>query len=512
MILVGLFVRLDKIGRLPFGFEGDEVTWTTSSYFQSLGRKPMDFGVWVVIHGLSQEFPVSIKVNQLSFLFFGADISSPRYLLGFLSCISLILFYFISQEFFSSKIAWFSTGLFAFSAYQIILYRLPLQQACNQFFSISSIFLYVVFVSRLRQKKIDKTALLWLAGLITSMFLTIFSYNLSFLLPPIILASLSTELMALKIGLKKKLAIFAIALIPILIMSYVIIGFVSKEGRARDYAFDHMAVNIKKRQINFEQLKMNFSESATKLFFNKSNLNLNDMLYDIQQPLLAVWLIPFFLIGLIAVMVKFKQYNLLFFWFFSSVTSYQLLGGFKLPRMWAVNFPIVILIIGLGAKVIVDFFSQRKLKLFLPVVYAALIVSLSVYYYQHIFSFRKVLQNVSHNQEYRQAYKILNKHGSDNLVFLVNYGLAYSIRLQKAFYDLNTQGETDITKDSGLCSVSKICSYEQQGELRQALLHCKNGCLLVVDAPYSLKISSQPLLEDFQKQQDFLPLAVYTNY
>jgi hypothetical protein len=115
IILFSLFIHWKDLDRVPFGIENDEISWTATSLFHQYGITATVKGVWSLNDAVAQKFPVSIGINQLSFIIFGNDFLSPKKMLILVHLFSLPFFYLVSKRFMSTKSALIATLLYSLS-------------------------------------------------------------------------------------------------------------------------------------------------------------------------------------------------------------------------------------------------------------------------------------------------------------------------------------------------------------------------------------------------------------
>ena len=143
ILLVSFLVRWNNIESLPYGLEGDEFSWSVTSYLNQFKITSEQIGIWSMHESMAKSFPLSIFINKIGFFLFGQDVLSTRKILTIFSVISLTTFYLLSRKFFSQLISLLVTLLYSFSTYKLITTRIPVPHSYNDIFLCLALFFLV---------------------------------------------------------------------------------------------------------------------------------------------------------------------------------------------------------------------------------------------------------------------------------------------------------------------------------------------------------------------------------
>lgn len=256
-LLIAIFVSLflfyfKDIDKTPYGLEGDEFSWIITSLLNQHGIAASEKGIWSLHDANVQRFPVSVKINQLSFVVFGEDFISPRKMLSVVNIISLFFFYLISRKFMSKKSALTITLLYSLSTYNVIANRIVVAPIFSQLFIFPAILLLLTLSNK---NTFRNYVFVFLAGIAVS--LSLFTYNLSYTLPLIGIALLIYHTykyifsFGIWFSLKHLLALLIIFLIPIAISSQIWLPGIREEATSKSYALGNTVFGIKQNKLYF---------------------------------------------------------------------------------------------------------------------------------------------------------------------------------------------------------------------------------------------------------------------
>lgn len=357
IIIAGFIIRWNNIEKIPYGIEGDEINWITNSLFYQYNILGAERGNWSQNDALAQIYPVSIKINQLSFILFGKDYYSPKKMLVFVSIFSLIFFYILSHKFLSAKASLITLLLFSFATYKLVTSRIAFPHVYSELFVYPAIILILNIAPR---QLIKNSIYSFSAGLLLT--LSLLTYNLAFLLPLTCFLILVFQIVKKHITWINALLILFMFLFALLLTSKLWLKSLQTEISIRGAMLDNSSFSIKSNNLSFGKLKENLHTVADQLFYSLK-YNTADMLVSYPKPLINNLISGAFIIGFILAVFRIKKYLPLIIWFLSSGFIYQVILRFQLPRMWFLTMGVLYLLAGLFINLLLQIINKTHYKL-----------------------------------------------------------------------------------------------------------------------------------------------------
>lgn len=352
---MSLFVRLESIDKIPYGIEGDELAWMATASLHRYGVLVGERGVWVQHDVNAQRFPVSVKINELSFLLFGENFLSPRKMLVFVSIASLTFFYIFSRQLLSKNTSLIITFLYSLSTYKLITSRIVLPNVFSELFTYPA-FILPFLISF--QKTIRNYVLIFLTGIFV--VLSLLTYNLSYTLPIIITFVLIFNALKKAVN-KKQVVIFLIILtIPIVISSKIWLASVPGEAYSKSYALTSNVFNLQEKKVDIAKIFMNILTTKRQLF-DGLQYETSDFLVSYPAPLINRVISFSFLLGLVLALFQAKRFFPLLIWFIFGSIVYHIALGLYLPRMWFLTIGLLYLFAGITIDKVLELTSKQTI-------------------------------------------------------------------------------------------------------------------------------------------------------
>lgn len=411
IIVFSFFIHWKDIDRIPYGIEHDELSWTVTSLFHQYGIVASEKGVWSLHDTAAQRFPVSIKINQLSFVVFGKDFLSPKKMLIVVNIISLFFFYLVSRRFMSKKSSLTITLLYSLSTYNLIANRVVVAPIFSQLFIFPAILLLSILSIK---STLRNYVFVFLAGVAIS--LNLLTHNLSYTLPLVGIALLyffaykHISSCGIWFSLKHFLALLIIFLIPIAFSSQIWLPGIREEVLSKSYALGNTAFGIKQNKFYFSIDKMiNNASVVKKQLFDSLEYETSDFIVRYPGPLVNKIVSIGFLLGLIVSVLKIKRYLPLLIWLFLVSLTYHLFLGLFLPRMWTLTIGLLYLFAGITIDIILKYLSKLKVPKVLGLI---LIIGLSTYIiiYDLRLYYQSAVNNSSFFSSHREILEITKQH------------------------------------------------------------------------------------------------------
>lgn len=418
LILFSFAVRWYKVDEIPRGIENDEMSVTIASYFDYYHIKPTSKGIWSLVETNLSTFPVTNKINQLSFIIFGEDIMSPRKILVVTSVLSLIAFYLLCRLIFSFPTTYVLLILYSFSPYKLITSRIPQAPPYSDLFIYPCLMLVLLMSNK---NKFLTPLMLLLSGLMIT--LSILTYNLAYTFPFIMITIIIIKNYFLNINIKKTILYILIFLLPMIIFLPSIKSGIIQEAN-KSYALSHSFINRETKQLNFSNLINNLI-TLNKIMFKGLTYDTSDFTVRYSDTLVNRIIIILSILGIGIALVKFKKYYYLVIWLIGGVFIYQLLLGLYLPRMWFVNYGLIFLLAGVSIEFIIDYF--KKQNNIISIILSILTVLIIAYILNKNFlNYHEALNNSSYLVSQREIYEIIKSNqksiGKDVLFILPTLG------------------------------------------------------------------------------------------
>lgn len=416
VISASFFVRWDKIGSIPNGIEGDEISMVLNSFFHAKGFEGADFGIWSVHDINARDFPVSYIINQVGFLLFGNDFFSARKMLAITSSIALLFFYLTLRRFVSSEIALLTLLLYAFSAYMLTANRVVHDgYAYADIFVFASLFL---LVSSIRLPMTHQFIVSFFAGIVS--VLSLLTYIVSFLFPLIAIVFICTNC------IEKNKRINKVFLLSLLFFIIPIVPF--KDMLTRSFSDQliskaYLEATASLAQFNLfsflSSIPLHF-KTSTSMLFNFSNPNICDMQICWNNATLIHPVITILaLCGFIISCIHFKRYSLLCIYFLVQFIGFNIILGFNFPRMWILTIGIFYMLSALSLEELKTVIHRQRTQnwiiIFVCLLFVSFIISLN-----QISIFKSAMNNNAYEDKIREAYDsiVYQKSPIRNVIFL----------------------------------------------------------------------------------------------
>lgn len=411
IIVFSFFIYWKDISRIPYGIENDEISWTATSLFHQYGIAASEKGIWGLNDAVAQRFPVSIGINQLSFVIFGKDFLSPKKMLVIIHITSLFFFYLVSRQFMSKKSALIITLLYSLSTYNLITHKIAVAPIFSQLFIYPAIF----FLLTLSNKNVLRNYVsVFLAG--TAISLSLLTHNLSYTFPFIGIALLCFSIykhfspLGIWSCLKHLFIPLIIFLIPIIFSSQIWLPGIREEAASKAYALGNVGFEIKQNRLYFSIDKINYNFSVVKKqLFNSLDPTSGDFIAYYTGPLVNKIICITFLFGLLISILRIKKYLPLLIWLFLGSFIYHIVMGLFLPRMWALTVGLIYLFAGITIDIIFHYSSRFRISKILGLI---LIFVLSIYIISsdlHLY-YQSAVNNISYFKSRREILDLAKKY------------------------------------------------------------------------------------------------------
>lgn len=415
ILLASFIIRWYKIETVPYGIEGDEAAWIVNSLLYKYGINGWERDIWTHNDTLARIFPLSLKINQLSFIIFGTDYFSPKKLLVCLSVFSLLFFYFFSRKFLSKKAALIMLILYSFSSYKLITSRIAFPH------SFSEIFVYPVMLLLLNLTPKEKWRTLlfsFLAGVAISFVLL--TYNLGYMLPGV--GSLILLITIVQKRFNLPLAFFSLLLfiLPLTLFAKLWLNGLKEEFATRTNVLGNTLINFQTKSISTSHLFKSI-QIIKGQFFDTLKYETADMLVSYPAPLINQIVTIAFLLGFILAFWQIRKTLPLITWLIISGFTYHVLFGLNLPRMWFLTMGLIFTFAGVTFDKI--FQLIQKLWLIPKITFLTVMLLLTSYIvYSDIKIFYKyAINNSSYRPQIRESLMIVRKYKKnigDSLIFV----------------------------------------------------------------------------------------------
>lgn len=417
ILLLSFLTRWYGIESIPYGIEGDEFSWTTTSFFHQYNLPAASKGIYSLHDANAQAFPVSIKINQLSFALFGSDFLSPRKMLVLLNIFSLMFFYVLVRQFLSKEASLVILLLYSFSTYKLIASRIALPGAFSEILTYPALVLPFLISPK---KRLRSCIALLLSGIVVC--LSLLTYNLAYTLPLMGIAII--VFIAIKCGapLKDVFLFAVIFLLPILLTSQLWWPNLQQESRTKVYVLDNSVFNFQEKTLSIRPISNNIRTIGEQLFASLT-YSTSDMLVSYPGPLINRVVGWAFLIGLLLVSVSARKYWPLLVWFLLTGGVYQVLLGLYVPRMWILTIGSVYLLFGVALDRILALIE--KLPSPASFIFKVLVVLVVVFIVLSDFQVYKnyAVKNPSYLTAAREIIELVKEHQAqigNNLIFVLS--------------------------------------------------------------------------------------------
>lgn len=453
ILLFSFLIRWHNINSQPYGIEGDEFAWTASSMLVKYDKIPSDFSVWQPISHLTTVFPITIKLNQLSFYLFGDDFLSPRKMISLLSTVGLLYFYLFLRSFVSWKSACIGVLLYSLSSYKLISSLIPLQGMYSELFFYPAL-LFLSFLEP-RNRTISILFIIMSSICMTLSFLT---YNVGFLLPFFALCTVLYVIHMKKIKRKDTIVFFSILLLLSLLSLIVSWKTIYSELTNRSFMLGNSVISYTPTiLIHPKQLIANGENVIHQLFFQLEN-HTSDMLLTHSSTIIPKPLGLLFLIGLLFAFFS-PVYSLLIIIFITQMAIYHILLGLYQPRIWIITVGLLYMLMAVYIEKLL-FITRKVGGLFQPIAILMFFLFSLVAVHQDSVVYQQILKNQSYKHDIREIVELVRgkkKEIGDKFVFVAdeNSDIVY---ITSAFYYLSYHGNISINDklSLGIVNTSQI--------------------------------------------------------
>lgn len=345
--------------------------------------------------------------------------------------------------------------------------RIVLQSSFTDLFVFLALFLALQgIVSR-------KNILLFLAGCTT--VLSIYSYNLNYLLPGIVLFVIIVISLQNKFDLKRMLLFATLFLLPIVLSAPHWLPKIMVEKQAKDYALINSVLKSKNIKEASRLTKLNSRAILAK--FIPSQQSTGDMLY-LNGVLFNPAINMLFLVGLLWSILEVKKYFPLLLYFGSNIIVYHFLLGLNFVRMWFVTYGLVYCFVGLALYKLINVLMKKFRPQLLWVSLSLIIFYFTINYEIKIYNYS--LTNPSYKILHREEFeltKLYQKNLANDLIFIVpdiTSARIGELNAASTFYYLknhNDKADVSVLKTSGREFFNIITIDEFNANLKKILMN-----------------------------------------
>jgi len=406
ILLASLIIRWRDIENIPYGVENDEFSWIATSLFHQNNIVASEKGIWSLHDTNAQRFPVSVAINQISFKLFGIDFLSPRKILILIHIISLIFFYLLARKFITNNAALLVTLLYSFSVYKLIASRIVIPN----FFSELFVYPVLLLLLSINPKNLIRNFIYtFISGI--SMFLSILTYNLAYMLPFVSIATILFTAVIKKISIKTTILLIILFLLPLILFYQKWLIEINGEAADKSYALVNIAYDLKEKKIYIDRFIKNINAVKDSLFISL-RYSTNDMVVSFPGPLVNKWVSLGFLLGMIFALFNLKKYFTLVAWILISSFTYHIIIGLLYPRWWILTVGIIYLFFGIAIDKICELGSKKKL-VYLLIWITVLILSSYVIYKDLFIYYKHAVYNSAFLGPHRELVDITEKWKND---------------------------------------------------------------------------------------------------
>ncbi len=333
VILIAVSARFYDAGNKPYGLEGDETKWVMQSYFSTVLDVPRgDFG-----HHFEYQ-PVSFYLQGLAMRMLGIGFLVPRYLNALLSCLSVVLFYFLARRALGPPVALVATLLYGVSFVALNAGRQALHDTHIEIWVLLTFFLLIEALDTRRD---------WLFGLSgVAAALGLLTYETFYMPAVTAFVYLCIQAVRNRSEWRTWLKWMGLFLLPVTLAVPNTLAYVGlRQGYHLGLLREFMAGSNAPPLANAVQfLATRLAESLSTLFYR---IRWPDSLLNWDGPFVNPLLLPFFIVGLALALYHIRRRHYLFFilWFVLEYFPFGALGA-PFPR---VLYPAVMSIYALAA-------------------------------------------------------------------------------------------------------------------------------------------------------------------
>ena len=332
VILMAVSARFYDVGNKPYGLEGDETKWVMQSFFSTVLDVPRgDFG-----HHFEYQ-PVSFYLQGLAMRVLGISFLTPRYLNALLSCLSVVLFYFLVRRALGPPVALVATFLYGVSFVALSAGRQALHDTHIEIWVLLTFFLLIEAIETRRD---------WLFGLSgVAAALGLLTYETFYLTAVTAFVYLCIQAVRNRSEWRTWLKGLGLFLLPVALAVPNALAYIGlRQGYHLGLLRESMAGSSAPPLTSAVQfLAARLAESLSTLFYRIRWL---DSLLNWDGPFVNPLILPFFVVGLALALYHTRRHHLFFvLWFVLEYFPFGALGA-PFPR---VLYPAVMSIYALAA-------------------------------------------------------------------------------------------------------------------------------------------------------------------
>jgi hypothetical protein len=336
VFIMGLAIvsRFYNVGNFPYGVNGDEAAWGLQAFYSTILHA--DTGNFS--HHFAHQ-PVSFYLIGATMRLFGISMITPRYLMAFQSCLSILAFYFLIRRVLGVPTALTSALLYTVSFAALSAGRKALHDMHAEIWAVLTLLTLVA--------AIDKRSLwlMLLAGV--SLALGSLSFETFYPIIGVVILYLVVFILRTRKDWRGALRFSAVLLIPFVFVVPTVIKYVQYRS---SYHLQYVNSAIEQARAPIVDLIplliTNFRDTLASIFVA---LRYPDALLHWGGPIVNPWILPFFVLGLALALARIRQghFALLVLWFVIGFFAFGTLGA-GYPRVLYVGVMAIYALAGLG--------------------------------------------------------------------------------------------------------------------------------------------------------------------
>ena len=445
IFILSFLLRFYKLGQIPFGFSQDESAIGYNAY-SILQTGKDEYGKFLPVYFKSfgdYKLPVYFYLTALSVKIFNLNEFSVRFSSALLGSVSVVILYFLVKDISGNKkMAGLSSFLLAINPWHLHFSRAAFEVNIALFFALFGVWMFVKF---------EKTKPIYLFISVLSFALSLYSYNVTRLLAPLLLTCLIIVCFDnVKIIPKKTIfalgIFFVFLLLPFLTTLFFPSGLLSSKGALITSS------DIQSKIIEFKSYLADLPGIFPVAFFNDTFMLVWQYLENVVSSLSPAFFFvsgtahgnqgigvgmfylfqfPLVILGLISIFKnKIKDLNLFIYW---AIISFLVLSLSKEVPHATRGYFIVIpfqVFSAIGALYLLSLIKKfnNAVKIFSGVFFG-FIVLFSVLYYFISYYFRfPILYAKAWRLEDKSVSLYIkdNEHKYDKIIFDKNAGFMYT--------------------------------------------------------------------------------------
>lgn len=385
-IVLGLtmLARFHKLGSIPYGIEGDESRWTVEVVHAMVdGRRP--FGTEYHLASV----PVSFYMQSMFHRIFGPGIHSARLGVATFSVLSSLVFYWAARQLTGPAVAALSTFLLGISIFDISASRLANVESHVKLWPVLALAL-LAYASRER-----RSSTFLLAGMAVA--LGMLTYDTVWPLVGAAGLILLIDLVRQRTELRQSVSRFTLYLIPQLLAFPITLAYVS--GRLQYYGVD--------RRWSGDPIGtvlVHLSDLLDSLFRSTHG----DFLYNRFGPLFNSLLLPWLVLGAVAVLYHWRRQRLLWVVIFAGLffVPAPILTNAPAGRVLYPGLPAAYLVIAVGMWAAFQEFTRVLGKPWKPLLFGAGAIGLSYLAALNLYIYFNEVRDFADRELRRELYEI----------------------------------------------------------------------------------------------------------